>query len=277
MGVETELVDVGGYALAVGSAGTGSPPVVCLSGLTGDTGEWVGVRTALRVSTATVAYGRPAVGGSDPLPPDLAGVARPASWVAGQLRTLLDRAGVPVPRVLVGHSIGAMIAEACVARWPDEVAGLVLVDPTDILLFLDVGKPNPADSDVGGIRFDMPASLTELAAHPPVRVPAVVVTSAVGRWLSLRGSQVERDYRPYTLAELDARWQRTQREQAARTGAVHVLAHTAGHCVHIDAPVLVAQAVDAVVRAARDGGPIRLDAARLNAAGGGLVDHTASG
>lgn len=66
-----ELVDVGGYRLAISVSGAGSPPVVCVSGLTGDADEWSGVRAALRSQAMFFAYGRPGLGGSDPLPAPL--------------------------------------------------------------------------------------------------------------------------------------------------------------------------------------------------------------
>ncbi len=74
-----ELVDVGGYRLAISVSGAGSPPVVCVSGLTGDADEWSGVRAALRSQAMFFAYGRPALGSSDPLPATLADARRPAS------------------------------------------------------------------------------------------------------------------------------------------------------------------------------------------------------
>lgn len=103
-------------------------------------------------------------------------------------------------------------------------------------------------------------------------MPAVVVSRAVGRWLRLHPSEKADDYLPFTLDQIDAMWQGWQRDWAARTGAVHVLAHSAGHCVHEDAPALAALAVDAVVRAAQASTRVEFDAAELDAAGGQLVD-----
>ncbi|WP_052711031.1 alpha/beta hydrolase [Pseudofrankia sp. DC12] len=263
-----ELVDVGGYKLAVDITGGGVPPVVFVSGLAAGPSEWDGALAAARVTTTRVAYGRPAQGGSGPLPPRLAETPRPASWAAAQLRTLLSEAAVPSPRVLVGHAIGGLIVEAYLARWPEETAGLVLVDPTEPSALLDRANPVlvAADHGAGSIHFDIVACAAEhRAPPPPARVPAVVVTSAVGT--RLRMTNPDR-LLPLSPAEVDARWQTFQREWAARTAATQIIADNAGHFVHKDAPDLVALAVDAVVNAARGHAPVRLDPAAVSQAGG---------
>ncbi|MEX5635911.1 alpha/beta fold hydrolase [Parafrankia sp. FMc2] len=248
-----ELVDVGGYRLAISVSGADSPPVVCVSGLTGDAGEWSGVRAALRSQAMFIAYGRPALGGSDPLPATLAAVPRPASWAAEQLHVLLARAGVPAPRVLVGHSIGGLIVEAHLARRPGDVAGVVLNDPTDPRANFEIGKPVPicADANDGGIRFCFGSCRDERDEYPtPPTMPAVVVSAAVDSWQRTADAAV---IAPCTLAEADELWQGYQRDWTARPRALHVSADHAGHCVHEDAPTLVAFVIGGVVRAVREG------------------------
>jgi pimeloyl-ACP methyl ester carboxylesterase len=50
--------------------------------------------------------------------------------IATDLHTLLHRAGVPGPYVLAGHSFGGLYVRIFAAHYPDEVAGLVLIDST---------------------------------------------------------------------------------------------------------------------------------------------------
>jgi pimeloyl-ACP methyl ester carboxylesterase len=263
-----QLVDVGGYRLVISVAGSGSPPLVFVSGRGGGEGEWADVRAVTGTPTAQVTYSRPALGGSDPLPAVLASVPRAPSWAAAQLRTLLDQVGVSSPRVLVAHSLGGLIAEAYAARWPEETAGLVLVDPSDPRANVLFRSPTPADEEPGGICFSMQASADERAAFPPLALPAVVVSSAVGRWLRVDDPSI---FAPLTHAEIDERWQEFQRDWATRTGAVQLIAHSAGHLVHEEAPQLIARAVEAVVAAAQDGGPVRVDPAVVEEAGGRLA------
>jgi hypothetical protein len=91
---ETRLVSLGDYRLAARVAGRGSPAVVCLSALGGDHEEWEGVVERLAPITTVVTYGRPALGGSDGLPPEIARRAevgdqgyRPAECPAPGART----------------------------------------------------------------------------------------------------------------------------------------------------------------------------------------------
>ena len=57
--------------------------------------------------------------------------------IAADLHTLLERAHVPGPYVLAGHSFGGLYVQSFAAQFPDQVAGLVLLDST-------APKPGPA-------------------------------------------------------------------------------------------------------------------------------------
>ena len=122
------LVDVGGYRLHLYCAGSGTPTVVLESGL-GETGAyWGWISTALAPDTRVCAYDRAGRGWSDPASAEQDGVA-----VTTDLRTLLDRAHVPGPFVFVGHSSGAEYVRIFAGRYPEQVAGMVLLDaqPTE--------------------------------------------------------------------------------------------------------------------------------------------------
>ena len=70
-------------------------------------------------------YDRAGRGWSDPAasPPD-------GAQIATDLHRLLDRAHIPGPYVLAGHSFGGLYVRTYAAKYPEEVAGLVLVDST---------------------------------------------------------------------------------------------------------------------------------------------------
>jgi pimeloyl-ACP methyl ester carboxylesterase len=119
------FADVDGYQLHYLDEGSGAPTVVLDSGLGGNLLSWELVAPAVAEFTRVVRFDRPGLGWSDPAP---AGVARTPSVVAHELRALLRGAGVPGPFVLVGWSLGGLHVRAFASLWPDEVAGLVLVD-----------------------------------------------------------------------------------------------------------------------------------------------------
>ncbi|MGW5363323.1 alpha/beta fold hydrolase [Actinopolymorpha pittospori] len=264
----TRHVDVNGLKLAVEITGEAHPPVVFVTGLNDDRHVWDVLLSTLSVRTVTVTYDRPDLGDSDPLPQDEA--ALPCSYgdAADQLRALLDAAGVPSPRVFVGHSIGGLIIHVYAAQTPADVAGLVYVDATDPDLYADVTGfgPTVADNDLG-MKFDWSLGLEEFRRSAVSQVPAAVVASSVGRWAT---AQSPEKYAPYTLAEVDERWQRWQHRLATSLRAPLLVAHDARHYVHTEAPALVGRAVDAVVRAVRDMNVVQLDSADVDAAGGTL-------
>jgi pimeloyl-ACP methyl ester carboxylesterase len=118
-----EMVGVGGYSLHINCAGQGSPTVVLDAGSGGFSAQWVRVQREVSDTTRVCAYDRAGMGWSE-MGPD----PRDARQITGELHTLLSKAGIEGPYVLVGHSFGGMYMQTYAARYPDEVAGVVLVD-----------------------------------------------------------------------------------------------------------------------------------------------------
>jgi pimeloyl-ACP methyl ester carboxylesterase len=118
------LVDVGGFRLHVHCSGRGGPTVVFDAALGGSSLSWCLVQPQVAALTRTCSYDRAGLGWSDAGP-----VPRTAGRSAAELRALLDRADVPAPYVLVGHSFGTLVMRIFAARYPGQVAGLVLVEP----------------------------------------------------------------------------------------------------------------------------------------------------
>jgi pimeloyl-ACP methyl ester carboxylesterase len=62
---------------------------------------------------------------------------------------LLQRWHVPGPYVLAGHSFGGLYVLTFAARYPDEVAGMVLVDSTAPTSAANAGTPSPGHGGSG--------------------------------------------------------------------------------------------------------------------------------
>jgi len=118
-----ELIDVGGHLLHLFCQGDGLPVVVLDAGLGGASSDWWKVQPALAKTNRTCIYERAGYGESDsgPLP-------RTSARIAAELRTLLLRAAVPPPYLLVGHSFGGFNVRMFASLFPDASAGIVLVD-----------------------------------------------------------------------------------------------------------------------------------------------------
>ncbi len=106
-------------------SGEGSPTVVLMNGLGGTTLSWARVQRRLEGKTRVVAYDHAGLGFSDPGP-----LPRTSERIVADLRAALKGAGIAGPYVLVGQSASGLHARLFAFRHPDEVAGLVLVDPS---------------------------------------------------------------------------------------------------------------------------------------------------
>ena len=118
-----EMVGVGGHSLHINCAGQGGPTVVLDAGSGGFSAQWVRVQREVSGTTRVCAYDRAGMGWSEMGPEP-----RDAKQISGELHALLNGADIEGPYVLVGHSFGGLYMRTYAARYPDEVAGVVLVD-----------------------------------------------------------------------------------------------------------------------------------------------------
>ncbi|MFO1268150.1 MAG: alpha/beta hydrolase family protein [Rubrivivax sp.] len=221
--------------------GSGQPLVVLQSGLGDGLSVWGDVQASLPTTLASVAFSRPGYGGSA-----RADGARSPCDVAKLTREFLRGARLPPPYLLVGHSLGGLYQVAFAQRYPDEVAGLVLLDPTHPAHWATMQTETPALAAVVRAarvtafsapmrrEFDDQALCnSELAAW---RLPAVPVRLLVReRFTGLEAGAFERAVR-----RLEADWsQRLGGVEATRVAG-------AGHYLQRDRPRVVSEAISAV-------------------------------
>jgi pimeloyl-ACP methyl ester carboxylesterase len=120
-----QLVDVGGHRLHLSCTGSGSPTVVLEPGAGMTSSDLGSITPAVAGETRVCVYDRAGRGWSEP-----ADTPQDGAQIATDLHTLLHRGQVPGPYVLAGHSFGGLYALSFAARYPEEVAGMVLVDST---------------------------------------------------------------------------------------------------------------------------------------------------
>jgi pimeloyl-ACP methyl ester carboxylesterase len=123
-GAPGSLASVGPHRLHVRCDGAGSPTVVLEAGIAASSLTWSRVQPAVARVTRVCSYDRAGLAWSEG-----ASTPRSIDALVKELRALLTSAGAPSPYVLVAHSFGALIIRAFARAHPDEVGGLVFVDP----------------------------------------------------------------------------------------------------------------------------------------------------
>ena len=138
----TQYVDVGGYKLRMQVAGSGNPTVVLEAGGRESLEAWSNVFPEIARFTRVVAYDRAGLGKSQIGP-------EPRSFTryATELHTMLHGAGISPPYVLVGHSMGAAVLRAFAHLFPNEIAGMVFVDPFNEQIFRSV-SPKEKEEEI---------------------------------------------------------------------------------------------------------------------------------
>jgi pimeloyl-ACP methyl ester carboxylesterase len=248
-----ENFDVGSCTLALVRSGKGGPTVV----YEGSSGRYSGIESGekLRVQlgslTTFVTYAR---AGRSPSGP--ATSPRTLANVATELHTLLAKAGCRPPYVLVGASLGGIYVRAFATLYPNEVAGLVLVESAherlwyegDRVLGLKPGTAINNTIEVLRARPD-PVSVRELEDLSAVwaagdlglsgklpNVPLVVIT----------GLKPDR-----SADQLKILRQLHGEVFASSSHGMHIVTSQSGHNINSGEPEMVATAVRWVVDAAR--------------------------
>jgi pimeloyl-ACP methyl ester carboxylesterase len=249
------LFDVGGgRQLYLSCVGSGSPTVILEAGLNDSAAPWFAIEQALGPTTRVCSYDRAntTAGASDPAP-----TPRSGREVVADLHALLIAAQVPGPYVLVGHSLGGIFARLYASTYPDEVAGLVLVDPSheaqDERLEALIGPERFAQIqamvlDIEGI--DVAAAFAEVReareAAPLLAMPLIVVSA--GHAYDATGLPADWPVAEMQQLHLDL----TNDLAGLAPDGRHVIAERSGHYVHQTEPEVVVAAIQQVVAAVRD-------------------------
>jgi len=233
--------DIGGYELAYECVGEGEPTVILEAGLgAAGTNEFIGFIDRVADITRVCTYDRAGTGVSDDRPE---GEPVTAALMAEEVHRLLDVLKIKLPVVLVGHSYGGMPVRAFEGAYPDDVAGMVLIDVSSepevpVYERLDAG-PWIDGSD----RIDIHATVRELhAAGDLGDLPLVVVTAGIieDEWLA-------------TVPKLAAR---AQARLAGLSSNGYEVVADSGHFVHRETPKVVLAAIEEVVAAGSSGGAL---------------------
>jgi pimeloyl-ACP methyl ester carboxylesterase len=250
-----ERIQVGAYQVQMTQQGSGRYTVIFESGFGTGMGAWRKVAPEVAKSAHVVTYSRAGHGSSDARPEP-----RTILQSSLELDQLIASANLHPPFILVGHSYGGLLARAFAVRHPEQVAGMVLVDPSDerfnpALRKLDARRAEADDKQFAAI---VPAKFQpELQLLQPVLnagklpapligalpdVPVVVLTSvrqAEKPEFFLETTEavaVKRDLHADFLRQFSEGYQ--------------VLTLNSGHNIQQDEPALVIDAIGKVMAAA---------------------------
>lgn len=151
-----QLVDIGGYRLHIHCVGSGRTTVIMESGLNEFSVQWAKIQAEVSKFGRACAYDRAGFGWSDASP-----YPRTSEVMTKELHTLLERAKIEGPYVLVGHSFGGMNMRLYAHHFPNEVIGMVLVDAAHEEQSIRVPALQKAAEQVLG-QFHFLARLTSL-------------------------------------------------------------------------------------------------------------------
>lgn len=257
----------GGTVMAYEDAGPASalPPAVLLSGMgVAASGWWEGpdahqrdrvlerpwagpaLLPALAARRRVLTYDRAGLGASTP-----PHAPRSPDDYLAELAAVLDALDVRGPALLVGHSLGGLLAYAWARRCPERVAGLLLLDPSHPQQGLHLGTGGAAAP--GEVRHPEWPDRTRLfrggvPAPAPGDLGALPLTVlSRGRWQTpeqvrrrVPGStltQQDLDHRAQVMARLHAEY------AAASSCGRRLVARGSGHFIHLDRPGLCLAAV----------------------------------
>ena len=228
-----QKVDVGGHSLNLLIGGQGSPAVVFEGGFGAGIASWSTVQKEVAAFARTVSYDRAGLGQSE-----LGPKPRSAKRIATELHTALEKAGVKPPYVLVGHSFGGIYVRVFAEMYPKEVAGMVLLDPSQESFNTWLKKNQPArlkDAQAQiirapeGVRAEDAATDASYEEARAAKVPPGILVILL--------SATEDETMP-----ADARrvWIEKHKEWIATVpGAKHIVVEKTGHFIQAQQPELV--------------------------------------
>jgi pimeloyl-ACP methyl ester carboxylesterase len=242
-----KYVDAGGHSVRMLILGEGAPTAVFENGRRGSVGDplemWAKVQPAVSQFTRTISYDQSGIGLSAPglRPHDALQNAR-------ELHTALQNAGLAPPYILVGHSFGGPFIRVFASLYPGEVAGLVLVDPTqEEFIYWDEHR-HPNDFPAADWE-EIKASLAQ--AHEsriPAGIPLVLITGMGPRVFPSFVTEKERsDYRADHLMwrKFHTEWLKTVPQGR------HIITENSGHDVPFTEPELIIEEIRKMVALAR--------------------------
>jgi pimeloyl-ACP methyl ester carboxylesterase len=234
--VPATVETVDGHQIEIATAGSGPVTVVFEAGLGLDWTSWDEVASDVAFRARVFAYSRPGYGASS-----AATTPRDAQTIVEELRALLAARGVPPPFVVVGHSMGGGYMELFAKAHPDEVVGVVLVDPRhrDFLATCEAAQLDNCGITESQLATQPGSAIAEYHAFPL----ASEEIRAAGPFGSYPVRVLTATDHPVSPAR-EALWEQMLASLADEaTDGEQILVPGAGHVIQLDRPDVVTQTI----------------------------------
>jgi pimeloyl-ACP methyl ester carboxylesterase len=250
-----QTLTIGDYQYVMECNGEGNPVALLLGGRAA---AWKSIQAGVNRFTRTCVFDH--IGSS---PTHLT-----AKEIATNVHTLLMDAEITAPNVLVGFSVGGYTTRLFADLYPDQVAGIALLDSShedQNIRFLAALPPETSDEcqELKGYRtelqgphlipigpeitLDFDASADEVRAieQDLGNLSLVVLTASRSEWPDCFPSEVRQ--------QLDQAWLDMQNDLASlSTNSTHLVAEESGHSF-AEQPDMVIDSIQRVVQAVRTG------------------------
>jgi pimeloyl-ACP methyl ester carboxylesterase len=246
------FVEIDGHQQHILVKGEGSPTVIFITGAGADLKDFDVVQSAIADYTRTLSYDRAGLGLSEELDHE-----RTVDHFSAELHQILEYEKVKPPYVLVGHELGGFIVRWFAHAYPNQVAGIVLIDPAyegfmdslrttqsearyrrmkDMVDLGIVNKPKASRKELEHLKKD-----EELmrSTQLPATIPITILTSG-------RFSDVERD-RGASAEDIERWVQFHERLKEQAPQLKHIVTEKSGSRIHQEEPELVIAEIKAVI------------------------------
>lgn len=249
------------------------PVIIFESGMGVDLGNWKKIIDPISSFAAVFAYDRAGIGKSDKV------YKMPTTkLVAESLHYLLKTLQIAPPYILVGHSLGGVYIRAFAGFYPDEISGLVFIDPADFTetkndwndIFRAMGIPEKKIDEMLYTRLYQPQTKVDSVNYGPwserqalinlrktdfseisgLPLPHVPVYFLVGGKFEVPLEQRSKDFDQEAFFHIKnnsnmSRWKKLI--YSSKKGGALIYLTNAGHYIHWDDPKSVIHTIKTLV------------------------------
>ena len=243
-------VHAGGPSIRMLMTGNGNPTVVFESGSGSPLETWVRVQPEVSKFARTISYDRAGNGLSEKGP-----VPRDGATIASELHTALVNSRARSPYILVGHSLGGPYIRIFAGMYPQEVAGMILVDPTqeELIEWAKARDPQPERTPRPYDEVDCaPATFAQArASRIPAGIPVLLISGMGPREIpgflpaDLK-AEVQKDQQTFYPAKLRFHQQWVDKIPNAKL----IITKNSGHGIPFEEPELIVDAIRQVAQQA---------------------------